>query len=137
MNWGEIAELCHAESRRIRRELPGMATFFPPRCDIAETFLALERENNDVVGIAVRQFAMHRTWPKMTGVERAMLCFRLDFAATLANLLFEQPAPWTDVEDQGDDEERLGWLMLFAWEHQGFSALHDNLGRFYSHERVG
>jgi hypothetical protein len=129
MNWGEIAELCHTESRRIRRDLPSMATFISTGSDVAETFLARESETNDVVVVAVRQFAMHRTWPKMTVLERAMLCFRLDFAANLASLLFEQPAPWTDVEDQGDDEERLGWLMLFAWEHQGFSSLHDNLQR--------
>jgi hypothetical protein len=136
MNWGEIAELCHNESQRIRLELPGMATFLPQRCDIAETFLALEHETNDVVGVAVRQFAAHRTWPKMTALERNMLCFRLEFAAAVASLLFEQPAPWTDVEDQGDDEERIAWLMLFAWEHQGFSALHENLARLFSYERL-
>jgi hypothetical protein len=58
-----------------------------------------------------------------------MLCFRLEFAVSLACLLAEQPAPWTDSEESQHDENRIGWLMLFAWGEQGFSRLHENLGR--------
>ncbi len=65
----------------------------------------------------------------MSPIERTMLCFRLEFAAALAGLLAEQPAPWTDSAEAQHDEQRLGWLMLFAWEHEGFSLLHENLGR--------
>ena len=61
-----------------------------------------------------------------------MLTFRLEFAASLAYLLAEQPAPWTDSEESQHDEGRLVWLMLFAWEQEGFSTLHENLGRLIS-----
>ncbi len=65
----------------------------------------------------------------MSPIERTMLCFRLKFAASLASLLAEQPAPWSDKTESQHDENRLGWLMLFAWEQEGFSTLHENLGR--------
>ena len=53
----------------------------------------------------------------------------LGFAASLAGLLAEQPAPWTDSAELHNDENRIGWLMLFAWEQEGFSTLHENLDR--------
>jgi hypothetical protein len=58
-----------------------------------------------------------------------MLCFRLEFAAALAGLLAEQPAPWADISETQNDEHRISWLLLFAWEQEGFSLLHDNLDR--------
>jgi hypothetical protein len=65
----------------------------------------------------------------MSPLKRTMLCLRLEFAASLASLLAEQPAPWTDRAESQHDENQLGWLMLFAWEQQGFSTLHGHLSR--------
>jgi hypothetical protein len=92
-------------------------------------FLSHERETNKAVEVAVRQFAAERTWPALSPLARTMLCFRLEFAASLAKLLGEQPAPWTDSAESQKDEDRLGWLMLFAWEQEGFPTLHENLAR--------
>ena len=113
----------------MRAELPPAASFFFNPEQVAATFLAHERQTNQAIEVAVRQFAAHRTWPSMTSLERTMLCFRLEFAASLAGLLAEQPAPWTDSAESQHDENRIGWLLLFAWEQEGFSALHDNLAR--------
>lgn len=129
MDWNEIAELCQKELVRIRADLPAAASFFARPEQVAATFLSHERDTNQVVEVAVRQFAAHRTWPVMSPLERTMLCFRLEFAASLASLLAEQPAPWSDKTESQHDENRIGWLMLFAWEQEGFSTLHENLGR--------
>ena len=113
----------------MRANLPAPASFFPSPEHLPATLLSRERETNRAVEVAVREFAGHRTWPSMTPLERTMLCFRLEFAASLAGLLAEQPAPWTDSAESQHDENRIGWLMLFAWEQEGFSTLHDNLAR--------
>lgn len=113
----------------MRAELPPLSSFFPSPAQLPETLLSQERDTNQAVEVAVRQFAAHRTWPEMSRIERTMLCFRLEFAAALAGLLAEQPAPWMDSAEAQHDEQRLGWLMLFAWEHEGFSLLHENLSR--------
>jgi len=129
MDWREISELCQTELEKIRADLPPIGSFFP-QSQVASTFLSNERRTNEAVEVAVRHFAEHRTWPEMSQLERTMLCFRLEFAASLAILLSEQPAPWNDSLEAQHDEERLGWLMLFAWENEGFSTLHENLRRF-------
>lgn len=113
----------------MRADLPAAASFFTRPEQVAATFLSHERDTNQAVEVAVRQFAAHRTWPVMSPLERTMLCFRLEFAASLASLLAEQPAPWSDKAESQHDENRLGWLMLFAWAQEGFSTLHENLGR--------
>lgn len=113
----------------MRADLPATASFFPSLEQVASTFLSHEQNTNQAVEVAVRQFAASRKWPAMSPLERTMLCFRLEFAASLATLLTEQPPPWVDSEESQHDEERLGWLMLFAWEQEGFSTLHENLGR--------
>jgi len=136
MNWEQITALCQTELLKFRRELPEIATFFPQPDHVATAFIDHERDTNDAVEMAVRQFAADRTWPAMTPIERTMLSFRLDFAASVATLLAQQPAPWTDTEDSHHDEERIGWLMLFAWGEEGFSTLHNNLRRLVSHETV-
>jgi hypothetical protein len=129
MDWPQIAGLCQVELERLRAGLPAASSFFPSAQDVAETFLAHERDTNEVVEAAVQQFADERTWPAMSPLECTMLCFRLEFAASLANLLAQQPAPWTDNAESQHDENRLGWLMLFAWDQEGFPVLHGNLGR--------
>jgi len=129
MDWPQIAALCQTELERLRADLPPASIFFPNPGQVAATFLLHERDTNQAVEIAVRQFAAHRTWPVMSPLERTMLCFRLGFAASLAGLLAEQPAPWTDSAESQYDENRIGWLMLFAWEQEGFSTLHENLDR--------
>jgi hypothetical protein len=129
MNWKEIAELCQRELDRMRADLPAIASFFALPEQVAATFLSHERDTNQSVEAAVRQFAAHRAWPVMSPIERTMLCFRLEFAASLASLLAEQPAPWCDKAESQHDENRIGWLMLFAWEQEGFSTLHENLSR--------
>jgi hypothetical protein len=129
MDWSEIAGLCQTEFERMRAELPAPVSFFPSPEQLPDTLLSREQETNQAVEIAVRQFAANRTWPTMSPIERTMLCFRLEFAAAIAGLLAEQPPPWTDSAEAQHDEQRLGWLMLFAWEQEGFSLLHENLGR--------
>ena len=133
MDWSQIAGLCQTELERLRADLPATSSFFPSPEQVATAFLSHERDTNQAVEVAVRQFAAHRTWPVMSPLERTMLCFRLEFAASLASLLAEQPAPWTDSAESQHDENRIGWLMLFAWEQEGFSTLHENLGRLIPH----
>jgi hypothetical protein len=61
-----------------------------------------------------------------------MLMLRLDFAAGVADLLYQQPAPWSDSNDAQNDEMRIGWLMLFAWQQFGFQYVLEWFGRFSS-----
>jgi hypothetical protein len=129
MNWQEIAGLSQTELERLRADLPASSSFFPSPEQVAATFHSHERDTNKAIEAAVRRFATHRTWPVMSPLERTMLCFRLEFAASLASLLGEQPAPWTDSAESQHDENRIGWLMLFAWDQAGFSTLHENLDR--------
>ena len=134
MDWSEIAGLCQTELERMRADLPAPGSFFPSPDRLPAAFLSCEQETNQAVEVAVRQFAAHRTWPVMSPIERTMLCFRLELAAALAGLLAEQPAPWTDSAGAQHDEQRLGWLMLFAWGQEGFSLLHETLGRLIPSE---
>jgi len=129
MNWEKIAEVCQRELEQVRSELPDSAAFFPQPERIAETFLNHERDMNEAVEVAVRQFAAERTWPPLSPLERTMLSFRLDFAASLATLLAQQPRPWVDIDDPTQAEPRLRWLLIFAWENEGFSTLHENFSR--------
>jgi len=129
MDWPEIAGLCQKELEGLRAGLPAAAAFFPSGDQVASTFLVHERQTNSAVERAIGQFAADRTWPPMSEIERTMLCFRLEFSAALAGLLAEQPAPWTDSPESQNDEDRLEWLMLFAWEQEGFSLLHESLDR--------
>ncbi len=129
MDWPQIAELCETELQGLRYQLPEVYTFFPDAGEVASAFLSYERVTNDAVQVAIRQFAASRIWPELSPAERLMLTFRLDFAAGLAGLLAQQPTPWTDSGDAAHDENRLGWLLLFAWEQEGFSSLHQNLAR--------
>jgi len=129
MDWPQIAGLCQTELERLRADLPPASSFFASPEQVAATFLSHERDTNQAVELAVRQFAAHHTWPVISPLERTMLSFRLEYAASLASLLAEQPAPWTDNAESQHDENRIGWLMLFAWEQEGFSTLHENLGR--------
>ncbi len=129
MDWRQISELCQVELQRLRAGLPQPSAFITKPEQVAASLLELEQRTAQAVAVAVRQFAADRTWPAISPVERTMLCFRLEFAASLAYLLAEQPKPWIDSEASQNDESRLGWLMLFAWEHEGFSMLHENLGR--------
>lgn len=129
MDWRQISELCQAELQRLRADLPEPSLFISSPEQTVATFFELEQSTNQKVEVAVRQFAAKRTWPALSVVERTMLSFRLEFAASLSYLLSEQPAPWIDSDSLQHDEQRLGWLMLFAWEHEGFSTLHENLGR--------
>jgi hypothetical protein len=129
MDWRQIAELCQTELERLRADLPTAASFFSNSGQVAATFLAYERDTTETVESAVRQFAADRTWPMMSPLERTMLCFRLDYAASVASLLAEQPAPWKDHPESQHAGPRMIWLMLFAWEQEGFSTLHENLRR--------
>lgn len=134
MDWSEIAILCQTELDRFRNELPGAAAELGGNQRVASNFLAQERETREAVESAVRQFSATRRWPSLSSVQRTMLCFRLEFAAALAGLLAEQPAPWADNGEAQNDEHRISWLLLFAWEQEGFSLLHDNLDRMAGSE---
>jgi hypothetical protein len=129
VNWGELAECCAQELERMRAGLPDAATYFPSAHNVISTLLHHEQSTDGKVSAAIRQFAARRTWPPLTDLERTMLCFRLEWAADLADLLWQQPRPWSDTNDPTHDEERLGWVMLFAWSHVGFPRLHESLQR--------
>jgi hypothetical protein len=122
MQWGDIAELCGEECRRLQVSAPRLASYFPAGSNTANKLLEFERLNNEAVARAVRQFAQNRTWPELSELEKIMLGFRLEFAGLISQLLSEQPAPWTDNEAD-NVEERVGWLMLFAWENGGFDFM--------------
>lgn len=109
MDWLQIAGLCQTELRRLRDDLSPVASFFPNPERASTTLLSHERATDEAVEVAVRQFAVPRTWPTMSPFEQTMLCFRLEFAASLASLLAEQPAPWTDHAESQHDENRIGW----------------------------
>lgn len=129
MDWGDISELCGQELEAKRALLPPLTSFFPNPERLADTLLTLESETDQAVHAAVNQFAESRTWPQLADKQETLLCFRLEFAAQIADLLFQQPAPWTDSPDSQHDEERLGWLMLFAWHQVGFQWLYETLAR--------
>lgn len=123
----------------MREGLPKVVTLFPDARDVPQAFLAYESATNDTIEVAIRQFAEYRTWPKLTPIERIMLSFRLEFAVSIGSLLCEQPAPWEDAETADasrNTEDRLGWLLLFAWGQHGFTGLHDNLRRLLTEEDV-
>jgi hypothetical protein len=128
MDWQQISGLCQTQLERFRAELPPVASFFPKPESIAPMLLAYERDTNEKIEVAVRQFSADRTWPALSSMEGMMLCFRLEFAASVAFLLSEQPRPWADDEET-DCEHRLQWLMLFAWNEEGCPTLHETLGR--------
>jgi len=132
MNWEQICGTCQTEFKKLEAKLSPLKEFFPEAENAAIAFLNYEIETNDPVEVAVRQFAMSGEWPPLTPIQQVMLCFRLDFAASLASLLAQQPAPWSDTEYPDQREYRLCWLMLFAWENEGFANLHKNLQRLVS-----
>lgn len=129
MDWEQICTLCQTELGRLEADLPPIADFFPSQEDAGETFLRCEKETNAAVAFAVRQFAETNEWPSLTPIQKVMLSFRLDFAASMACLLAQQPAPWTDAGLPNQREQRLCWLMLFAWENEGFPKLQKTLHR--------
>jgi hypothetical protein len=120
MDWGSIAETMGNEYRLLLPNLPTFAELCGPDETPGATFLRLEQSTTEKVDYAVRCFAQDRQWPDLTAVERLMLSFRVEFAGHLANWLAEQPRPWKDSGDPALFEERVGWLMLFAWCHGGF-----------------
>jgi len=102
---------------------------FQPSANVAESLLVNEKLTSKFVEAAIRQFAATNEWPPLSPLQEVMLSFRLDFAASVACLLAQQPAPWTDSELPDQREHRLCWLMLFAWENEGFPKLHKTLQR--------
>lgn len=129
MNWEQVCEVCQTELEQLEAKLPPLKDFFPPNENLGENFLRYEKETNKMVESAVRQFAAKNEWPSLTPIEKIMLSFRLDFAASTACLLAQQPAPWADAEQHNEREHRLAWLMLFAWDNEGFSRLQKTLQR--------
>jgi hypothetical protein len=132
MNWEQICVLCHAEFKRLEATLPPFTEFFRQKDDISDTFLRYEEETTIAVENAVRQFAMTGQCPELSPIQRIMISFRLDFAASTANLLAQQPIPWADSDRPDQKEHRLCWLMLFAWENEGFPKLHASIQRLIS-----
>ena len=129
MDWEQIGILCQTELEKLEGSLPPLTDFFPSPENAAEAFLRYETETNTAVEVAVRQFAATNEWPSLSPIQKVMLSFRLDFAASTAYLLWQQPAPWTDADQPNQRERRLGWLMLFAWENEGFPKLQKTLHR--------
>jgi len=129
MDWEQICILCQTELERLEATLPPLTDFFHSHENAGETFLRYERETNAAIAFAVRQFAETSEWPSLSPIQKVMLSFRLDFAASIACLLAQQPAPWTDADQPNQREQRLCWLMLFAWENEGFPKLQKTLHR--------
>jgi len=129
MDWEQICILCQTELEKLEARLPPLADFFSIRQELGEALLRYETETNEAVEVAVRQFAATNEWPSLNPLEEVMLSFRLDFAASIACLLAQQPAPWTDAETPNQMEHRLRWLMLFAWENEGFPKLQKTIQR--------
>ena len=129
MDWQQICILCQTELEQLEATVPPLTDFFRPHENSGETFLRYERETNTAVTLAVRQFAATGKWPSMSPIQKVMLSFRLDFAASMACLLAQQPAPWTDSDQPHQKEHRLRWLMLFAWENEGHPRLQRILQR--------
>jgi hypothetical protein len=120
MDWGNIAETLGNEYRRLLHGLPTFAALCAPDETPSAAFLRLEQSTTERVEYAIRCFAQDRQWPDLTATERLMLSFRVEFAGYLADWLAQQPQPSSDTEDPALFEERVGWLMLFAWCHGGF-----------------
>jgi hypothetical protein len=129
MDWEQICILCQTELEQLEGSLPPLTDFFPSLENVGETFLRHERETSTTVAFAIRQFATTNEWPSLSPIQKAMLSFRLDFAASIACLLAQQPAPWTDADQPNQREQRLCWLMLFAWENEGCPKLQKILHR--------
>lgn len=129
MNWEQICILCQTELGQLESRLPPLTVFFHPHENMGEAFLRYEKETNKAVEFAVRQFAATNEWPSLNPIQEVMLSFRLDFAASTACLLAQQPAPWTDADHLDQKEHRLRWLLLFAWENEGFPKLQKTLNR--------
>lgn len=126
MTWGELSELCESECERIRKDLQPPERFFKSADRALGDLLEYERSTTEGVERATRIFASSRRWPDLSDLERLMLSFRLEFAAATADLLFQQPPPWED-SDQDFTEARIGWLMLFAWDQAGFPTMQSSL----------
>lgn len=129
MDWKQICILCQTELEQLETTLPRLTDFFHSNEYLGEALLRCEGEANAAVTFAVRQFAETNEWPSLSPIQKVMLSFRLDFAASIAGLLAQQPAPWTDADLPNQREQRLCWLMLFAWENEGFPKLLKTLHR--------
>ena len=129
MNWEKIGELCQRELEKLEAELPPMSGVFSGGKDVGAMLLNYEKVTNDTMERAIRQFAATEKWPPLNPMEKVMLSFRLGFAASTAYLLKEQPWPWTDAERENQKEHRIGWLMLFAWDNDGFPKLQKTIQR--------
>jgi hypothetical protein len=129
MNWEEVCVICQNEVERLERKLPDPLGTLGLNQNAGDLFLQWEQETNEAIEVAVRQFAAKGKWPSLTPRQEQMLWFRLDFAASLASLLAQQPRPWEDHELEDQRELRLSWLMLFAWSHEGFPRTHRLLMR--------
>lgn len=123
MNWGHIAEMLGEEYLRLKEHVPTFASMCEGNESPADALQRLEESTTERIDHAVRVFAQDRQWPKLTPAEGLMLSFRVDFAGNLADLLAQQPQPWSDTDDPHLFEERIGWLMLFAWSEVGFAQV--------------
>jgi hypothetical protein len=129
MDWEQICTLCQTELEALEAKVPPLTDFFPSPQDTAQALSRYEKETSTAVEFAVREFAGTSEWPSLTPIQKVMLSFRLDFAASMASLLAQQPAPWTDADRPNQRAQRLCWLMLFAWENEGYPKLQKMLGR--------
>jgi len=130
MSWEQICILCQTELKQLETTLPPLTDFFHPHENIIETLVRYEQETESAVSFAIREFAETNKWPPLNPIQKMMLSFRLDFGASIACLLAQQPPPWIDEETPNQRQHRLGWLMLFAWENEGFPQLQKRLQQF-------
>src|ERR1700677_2003345 len=129
MDWEQICIRCQTELEQLEATLPPLTDFFHSHENSGEVLLRYERETNAAVAFAVRQFAETNEWPSLSQIQKVMLSFRLDFAVSIACVLAQQPAPWKDADLPNRRGHRLGWLILSAWENEGFPKLQKTLHR--------
>ena len=133
MTWSEISSLVDAELEKLQEDVPNLHEIAHRREMIAETLLAFECAEAELVDEAVRIFSTTRKWPGLSTTARTMLVLRLEYASGLCALFESQPrCPFRIVPSPSLDipeEHVLQWLLTSAWHTDGFPRLHDTAER--------
>lgn len=132
MNWDDYSERCDEESKRLGEDAPDFHQLAHKLDLVPAMLLDLEHATESAVDAAVEHFAVHATWPPLSPMERTMVVFRLEFAASLACLLsMPEPGPVLIPEPSLDvpDEHVWRWLLIAAWRLHGFPQIHDTIAR--------
>ena len=133
MTWDEISQLLDAELEDLQIGAPDLAQLAHRLDLVPDMLLDLEHHTNAALDAAVLEFAATRKWPPLSPTEQTMLVFRLEYAASLSSLFGHQPYAFRGVMPQPSldvpEEHILEWLLTYAWQIDGFPALHDTCAR--------